>query len=58
MNETRYIPLGEFTEKIGNTTFVVSSYADSKAVKTSEQLLMQYLESRVLSGNFEMEEAV
>lgn len=55
--DNKYIPLPEHTEQIGKTTFIVSSFADSKAVKTAEQLILQLLENKIINSNYEMEES-
>lgn len=51
-----YRRIGENKEKIGKVTFVVNSFADKSANKTSEQLVMQMLEAKVTNNDFEMEE--
>ena len=38
-----YRQIGEHKEKVGKVTFVVNSFADQSAEKTSEQLVMQML---------------
>lgn len=55
--DNKYIPLSEHTEQLGNTLFIVSAFADSKTNKTAEQLVLQLLESKIVNGNYEMEES-
>lgn len=57
MTETTYTNLAEHTEKIGKTTFTVSSFFSEGAGKTAEQLILQLLESKIINGNYEMEES-
>ena len=51
-----YRQIGEHKEKIGKITFVVNSFTDQSADKTSEQLIMQMLEAKVINNDFKMEE--
>ena len=45
MEENNYRRLGEqYEEDIGGTKFIVTSYSNQSAQKTSEQLIMQMLE--------------
>ena len=53
LTETKYTPLCEHTEKVGNITFVVSSFADSTAKKKPEQLILQLLENKINNENME-----
>ena len=55
MPETTYTALSEHTEKIGNTTFIVSSFFSEGAAKTAEQLILQLLENKIINGEHEME---
>ena len=46
MEENNYRRLGEqYEEDIGGTKFIVTSYSNQSAQKTSEQLIMQMLET-------------
>ena len=47
LTDKRYEPLCEHTEKVGNITFVVSSFADATAKKKPEQLILQLLENKI-----------
>ena len=51
-----YRQIGEHKEKVGKVTFVVNSFADLSAEKTSEQLVMQMLEAKVINNDIKMEE--
>lgn len=53
--DNKYIPLSEHTEQIGKTTFIVSSFADSRAGITAEQLILQLLENKIINSNYETE---
>lgn len=44
MEENNYRRLGEQYEDISGTKFIVTSYSNQSAQKTSEQLIMQLLE--------------
>ena len=55
MTETTYAATSEHTERIGTTTFIVSSFFNEGTVKTAEQLILQLLESKIINGNYEME---
>ena len=58
MKDRKYVPLGsEHREKIGKTVFIVNSFADSTADKSSEELIVQLLKSKISNNNFK-EEAV
>ena len=58
MKEQKYVPFGsEHREKIGKTVFIVNSFADSTADKSSEELIIQLLKSKISNNNFK-EEAV
>lgn len=46
MTDKRYEALCEHTEKVGNITFVVSSFADTTAEKKPEQLILQPFENK------------
>ena len=49
MEENNYRRLGEqYEEDIGSTKFIVTSYSNQSAQKTSEQLIMQMLEQPTL----------
>jgi hypothetical protein len=48
MEENNYRRLGEQYEDIGGTRFIVTSYSNQSAQKTSEQLIMQLLEQPAL----------
>ena len=56
MTEKSYTPLGEHSEKVGNITFVVSSYADKTSEKKPEQLIIQLLENKITNTEY-MEES-
>ncbi len=47
MKEHNYIKIGEHTEQIGKTAFIVSSFADTEASRTAEQLIMEMLKAKV-----------
>lgn len=51
-----YRQIGEHKEKVGKVTFVVNSFADQLAEKTSEQLVMQMLEAQIINNDIKMEE--
>ena len=51
-----YRQIGKHKEKVGKVTFVVNSFADLSAEKTSEQLVMQMLEAKVINNDTKMEE--
>lgn len=55
MTETNYVALAEHTERVGNITFVVSSFYGEGADKTAEQFVLQLLENKITNGNYEME---
>ena len=56
MEERKYVPLGsEHREEIGKTVFIVNSFADSTADKSSEELLLQLLKSKISTNNFKEE---
>ena len=56
MKEQKYVPLGsEHREEIGKTVFIVNSFADSTADKSSEELLLQFLKSKISTNNFKEE---
>lgn len=58
MKEQKYVPFGsEHREEIGKTVFIVNSFADSTADKSSEELILQFLKSKIINNNFK-EEAV
>lgn len=58
MKEQKYVPFGsEHREEIGKTVFIVNSFVDSTADKSSEELLLQFLKSKI-SNNGLKEEAV
>ena len=58
MKEQKYVPLGsEHREEIGKTVFIVNSFVDSTADKSSEELIIQLLKSKI-SNNDLKEEAV
>lgn len=46
LTDKRYEALCEHTEKVGNITFVVSSFADTTAEKKPEQLILQPFENK------------
>lgn len=47
-NNSNYVGIAEpYERKIGKTTFIISSYGNSNTAKTSEDLILQMLESRV-----------
>lgn len=49
MEENNYRRLGEqYEEDIGGIKFIVTSYSNQSAQKTSEQLIMQLLEQPAL----------
>ena len=56
MEEPTYIFIGEHTENLGKTTFIVSSFVDNNSKKTAEQLIMELLQSKV--SNTEKEEKI
>jgi len=56
VRNNEYLRIGEHKEKIDKVTFVVNAFADKSADKTSEQLIMQMLETKVISDDFKMEE--
>lgn len=53
MNEHIYTPIGEHEEKIGRTTFIISSFCDNNSEKTAEQLLCDILKSKAVNGSKE-----
>ncbi|MCM1062811.1 MAG: hypothetical protein NC452_21420 [Eubacterium sp.] len=56
MKENKYVPFGrEHREEIGKTVFTVNSFADSTAEKSSEELIIQLLKSKILNNNFREE---
>ncbi len=58
MKAEKYVPFGsEHREEIGKTVFIVNSFADSTADKSSEGLIIQLLKSKISSNEFK-EEAV
>ena len=58
MKEQKYVPFGsEHREEIGKIVFIVNSFADSTADKSSEELIIQLLKSKISNNNFK-EEAV
>ena len=58
MKEQKYVPFGsEHREEIGKTVFIVNSFTDSTADKSSEELIIQLLKSKISNNNFK-EEAV
>ncbi len=58
MKEQKYVPFGsEHREEIVKTVFIVNSFADSTADKSSEELIIQLLKSKI-SNNDLKEEAV
>ena len=58
MKEQKYVPLGsEHREEIGKTVFIVNSFVDSTADKSSEELIIQLFKSKI-SNNDLKEEAV
>ena len=56
IKNSEYRQIGEHKDKIGKVTFVVNSFTDQSADKTSEQLIMQMLEAKVINNDFKMEE--
>ena len=47
-NNSNYVEIAEpYERKIGKVTFVISSYGNGNTVKTSGDLILQILESRV-----------
>lgn len=58
MKDRKYVPFGsEHREEIGKTVFIVNSFADSTADKSSEELIIQLLKSKISNNDFK-EEAV
>lgn len=56
MKEQKYVPFGsEHREEIGKTVFIVNSFADSTADKSSEELLLQFLKSKIINNKFKEE---
>ncbi len=56
MKEQKHVPFGsEHREKIGKTVFIVNSFADSTADKSSEELILQFLKSKIINNNFKEE---
>ena len=49
-DNSNYTALAEpYERKIGNVTFVISSFGNKNTVKTSGDLILQTLESKVLT---------
>ncbi len=53
MKEHTYSVIGEHTENIGKTTFIVTSFSDNDSRKTAEQLLVDLLRSKILNNETE-----
>lgn len=53
MKEHTYSVIGEHTENIDKTTFIVTSFSDNDSRKTAEQLLVDLLRSKILNNETE-----
>ena len=52
MNNTDSVRLSEpYMKKSGRTTFLVSSFGNSKGTETAQQLLVRLMENRVTKNN-------
>jgi len=52
---TQYRKIGEHSERIGNTTFIVRSFDNPDSNETAEQLLLKLMESKIKSTQNESE---
>ena len=56
--QQEYCQIGTaYEDKIGKTIFIVTSYSNQSAEKTSSQLIMQLLEAQVKNEEYEMEKS-
>ena len=56
--QPEYCQIGTaFEDKISKTTFIVTSYVNQAAEKTSSQLIIQLLESQVKNKEYETEKS-
>lgn len=53
MKEHTYSVIGELTENVGKNTFIVTSFSDNDFSKTTEQLLVDLLRSKILNNETE-----